>query len=452
MNLQTDYCSKSKLQFSLKNATLEFPLIRVRMTIDGIRFTYYLSSHIKPQFWDKQNGRAIEDPKQNPSLKGNPVLQNILRNVNVEIDKTTNALIYVVENFKSQGIYPTNEQIRVELDKKLGRKRRQQVKSEPIKEKIGFKDFLSYIDFYIEQCSKGLILNGKGLKMSMGTIRNYNATKAILKRYSADKQEQLTFDKINMDFYNNFVEYLYNSEHSRGKYKPNAIGKFIKHIKTFMKYALEKDYTQNHEFEKKGFKVFKENVETIYLNEDELNALYNLELHNGESDVRDAFLISCNTGMRYSDIARLDANRHIDFERNMISIITQKTNEKVIIPMKSMVVDILKKHNYQMPQIQTNQAANRVLKVICQRAKIDMPVTIMETSGGVRQEKEYPKYQLVTFHTARRSFATNAFKRGTPSLSIMQMTGHKTETSFMRYIKIGKEENAINLQEHDFFK
>jgi integrase len=63
----------------------------------------------------------------------------------------------------------------------------------------------------------------------------------------------------------------------------------------------------------------------------------------------------------------------------------------------------------------------------------------METSGGVRKEKTYPKYKLVTSHTARRSFATNAFKQGVPSLAIMQITGHRTETSFMRYIKIGKE-------------
>ena len=124
MNLQTDYCSKSKLQFSLKNATHEFSLIRVRMTIDGGRFTYYLPSRIKTQFWDNQNGCAIEDLKRNPALKGNPTLQNILRNINVEIDKTTNALIYVIENFKSQGIHPANEQIKIELDKRLGREKK----------------------------------------------------------------------------------------------------------------------------------------------------------------------------------------------------------------------------------------------------------------------------------------------------------------------------------------
>jgi integrase len=77
---------------------------------------------------------------------------------------------------------------------------------------------------------------------------------------------------------------------------------------------------------------------------------------------------------------------------------------------------------------------------------------MMETRGGVREEKCYEKCDMVTTHTARRSFATNAFKRNVPTLSIMQITGHHTESSFMRYIRIGKEENAMTLQVHEFFK
>ena len=453
MNFRTDYCTKNKLQFSLKNATREFSLIRVRMSIERVRFTYYLPSQIKTQYWDKTNGCAIEDPKRNPALKGNPMLQTILRNTNKEIEKTTNALIYIIENFKTQNIHPTNEQIKIELDKQLGRVvKRKQTEEVLEKQKKPFKDFLSFIDNYIAQCKTDTILNSKGLKLSPKTIRNYEVTKLILERYCANKRILLTFESINMDFYNDFVKYLNEYKHSRGKYKPNVIGKFINHIKMFMKYAYDNDYTQNNECSKSGFKVLKENVEKIYLDENELEIIYKVELNKSESKVRDAFLISCYTGMRYSDIARLDTSKHIDFEKNIITIITQKTNEKVIIPIHRIVHSILEKYNNQTPKIQSNQATNRLIKIICEKAKIVTPTTLMETSGGVRKEKTYPKYKLVTSHTARRSFATNAFKQGVPSLSIMQITGHRTETSFMRYIKIGKEENAKSLQEHNFFK
>ena len=62
-----------------------------------------------------------------------------------------------------------------------------------------------------------------------------------------------------------------------------------------------------------------------------------------------------------------------------------------------------------------------------------------------------PKYDLVTSHTARRSFATNAFLADVPVLAIMKITGHKTETSFMKYIKMSSKDNAMKLQSHRFF-
>ena len=63
------------------------------------------------------------------------------------------------------------------------------------------------------------------------------------------------------------------------------------------------------------------------------------------------------------------------------------------------------------------------------------------------QEKEQriEKWEAVSSHTARRSAATNMFKAGIPSISIMKITGHKTETQFMKYIKVSKEENADGL-------
>ena len=70
------------------------------------------------------------------------------------------------------------------------------------------------------------------------------------------------------------------------------------------------------------------------------------------------------------------------------------------------------------------------------------------TKGGKRCTSIYEKWQLVSAHTARRSFATNLYKSGFPSISIMAITGHKTESSFLRYIKVSKEEHAKLLMLH----
>ncbi len=63
----------------------------------------------------------------------------------------------------------------------------------------------------------------------------------------------------------------------------------------------------------------------------------------------------------------------------------------------------------------------------------------------------YKKYELLTVHTARRSFATNAYLEDVPILSIMKITGHKTEKAFLKYIKISQEDNANKLINHKFF-
>jgi integrase len=55
------------------------------------------------------------------------------------------------------------------------------------------------------------------------------------------------------------------------------------------------------------------------------------------------------------------------------------------------------------------------------------------------------KADLICSHTARRSFATNAYKKGLPISSIMQITGHKTESSFRKYIQLSGKEHALEL-------
>jgi integrase len=54
-------------------------------------------------------------------------------------------------------------------------------------------------------------------------------------------------------------------------------------------------------------------------------------------------------------------------------------------------------------------------------------------------------------HTARRTFATNAHLSGLSERDIMMITGHKTTTSFYRYIRSNSMQSAIKIANHDFF-
>jgi hypothetical protein len=79
-------------------------------------------------------------------------------------------------------------------------------------------------------------------------------------------------------------------------------------------------------------------------------------------------------------------------------------------------------------------------------------VVRVRTVGGQRTEEVVKKYQLISSHTARRSFATNAYLAGISSLQIRKITGHTTEESFLHYIRASGLENAVSLLNHSFFK
>ena len=439
-NIFTQNCVK----YSLKNATQEFSLIRLRMTIGGVRFSYCLPVEykIKSSYWDKEAGKAIEDVKRNNELKGNPMLQVALRNINKEIEKTTNTLIKIIESYKSRDITPTASLIKEELIKALKKKKEE--------EKPIFPDFISYIDYYMDLCKQGKILNVDGTKLSPATLATYKSTRNILKKYAAARNITIKIEAVNLEFRNDFINFLYDIKHHNGEYKLNSIGKFIKTIKVFMRHAFDNNVTTNNSVFKKDFVPLKEEANTIYLTENELAALYALELPTNQAEVRDCFLISCYTGLRYSDISRLSME-HINLEKNTITIVTYKTRNQVVNPIHRIVKEILERYGNKLPKPQCNQSTNRMLKKLCEQAGITEIISYTETVGGTHKECTARKCDKVTTHTARRSFATNAYKRNVPTLAIMAITGHKTETSFMKYIRISKEENAQLLQTHEFF-
>ena len=71
--------------------------------------------------------------------------------------------------------------------------------------------------------------------------------------------------------------------------------------------------------------------------------------------------------------------------------------------------------------------------------------------NGMLINMDILKYHLVTTHTARRSGATNMYLAGVPTLDIMKITGHRTESSFLTYIKVTKQETAEKLNLHPYF-
>ena len=200
-----------------------------------------------------------------------------------------------------------------------------------------------------------------------------------------------------------------------------------------------------------SFKKQVEDAETIYLNEDELLQMRTTILPNRHLDnVRDLFLLACYTGVRSQDYPKLTKDSLIN-GGTMLKVRTETTDEEVIIPLHPVAKSILDKYNG-TPRLISNQKFNTYIKEVCRIVGLTEMVSLTRTCGGKKVTTRKPKYEFVSSHTARRSFATNAYKAGVPSLAIMAITGHRTEKVFLKYIKVGKEEHASLVSQHGFFR
>ena len=252
-----------------------------------------------------------------------------------------------------------------------------------------------------------------------------------------------------------FTEWCYSVK----KYKQNTIYATYGVLKPFLNAAKEEGFDVGEYY--KNLKGKSVDVDTIYLTEEEISRLYKLDIKRlikeGEIDAksmiettRDLFIIACWTGLRRSDIDRLD-KASFNMENKTITITAEKTKRQVVIPMHPMVVALYKKYNGKFPHLCDKAKANNHLRECARHAGIDDEVRMVENRAGKVTTLIYKKYQLVGMHTGRRSFATNMYKRRFPTIAIMRLTGHTTEANFLKYIKVTPEENAAMMAE-EFFK
>lgn len=305
-----------------------------------------------------------------------------------------------------------------------------------------FENLYDFGKFFLENVNTSV----EGRMKRPATNSNYLQTLRLLKEFEEKKRRKITFERVTLDFYHDFVEYLTKEK----QFATNTIGKHIKRLKMFLNEATERGINTKFDYKSRRFKVPIETVETIYLTEDELLQIYKHDFSYNRrlEQTRDLFLIGCYTGLRFSDFSQLTTD---NINNEEIRVTTQKTGERVVIPIHWTVRNILDKYASTakgLPRPISNQKMNEYLKEIGRIAGLNSSVIATKTKGGLRTSQTVSKCDLITTHTARRSFATNLYLSGFPSISIMKITGHSTEKSFMRYIRVSQEENATMLREH----
>ena len=315
--------------------------------------------------------------------------------------------------------------------------------------------FVDWIKSFVETAPKRL---HKGNNLSETTIKKYNTTLNNLINYEAFKGVRLRFEDITLNFYFDFVDYCRNTL----KLGINTIGTRIKAVKFFCRQIDLEGLPISQQYKHPEFVAQEEKAEDIYLTTAEIQTIFNYDFSGTPylDNARDLLIIGLNTGLRISDFMRLDLS-HI--KADTIRIKAQKTGKIAEIPINEQIERTLIKNGGKLPRSISEQKFNEYLKEIGEKvgfsemvhgAKMDCINGDEAKAKGVKKlfrkvSGTFPKYELMTSHICRRSFATNLYGQ-IPTPVIMAITGHATETQFLTYIKKTAAENAEVLR--NFYK
>lgn len=284
----------------------------------------------------------------------------------------------------------------------------------------------------IDKMKSGEILTPAKKKYAAGSIKAFRHTVRLLSSFRPG------ISGVTLKTYNEFITWCHGI-----KYSTNYIGSQIKNWKTLGKAA-----GTNPIYSDKGFKKIQEETFDIYLDEKELKKLQDHKCTDREALARDWFILDCYTGLRVSDLTLLTKQ---NLKSGFITIANEKTGAKVVIPVHPQVKKILTKYKGFPPKI-SDIEINRMIKVVARKAGIKDRVLYTITKGGKREDEYLEKWQMISTHTARRSFITNLLKRGVNETLVMKLTGIKSHMTLQRYNKLSSEEAAMIMKNNSFFK
>ena len=426
---------RMRINFNLKGIGSQKSQIWLTTTINKERVRVYTGLLIEPEFWIKttrnQIGeRATEDTslgrvqlKYNKGI--NKELKKILdycRQYGVEVSQSHLQNSEMEHNAKSFSDY-INAKIRgVEAN----------IRKKPV----------DFINAYIERKSQ-MVNKDTQRKIVDGTIYNHRNALKRLQKFCTDKNIRLVWELFNSQFEERFTAWMMNKN-----YTSNTIAGQYSIMKVWLAEAEIQGLITDKSFHRYQTKC--NDVENVYLTEEDINKLYaidfNDEVIKAQIDprdhieiTRDLFIVACWTGLRFGDWKDLsEANINDD----TMVVHTHKTDKTVIIPLHPMVKAIIAKYGGVLPKSVDKSKTLKHIRKCAEWAGISEPVSLSRVKGGQTEIKTGEKHKFIMNHTARRSFATNMYLKGVPTLSIMAITSHTTEANFLKYIKVDKLQHA----------
>lgn len=288
-----------------------------------------------------------------------------------------------------------------------------------LKEVIKIKPVSNFIEYY-----DNLYKNNS--KLHANTKKYYKSALNHLTGFG----KIIYFSDINYINFSEFDKYLYKQG-----LKDTTISKYHKAIKSVINEARKSGFIDKDIQPYKDIKTNAKATEKVFLTETELKQIENCVIENDNwalSRSKDMFLMCAYTGLRYSDIVKLN-NKTIHFEKDIveISLISEKTQKPFRIKLNDFfkssdnnvsrpVEIILKYKNYLSidPFKLSDQYYNRQLKKLAKLANIN---------------------KHLTSHVARHTFGTYMARKVNPF----------TLKSLMQHSKIETTNTYVHISEND---
>ena len=201
-----------------------------------------------------------------------------------------------------------------------------------------------------------------------------------------------------------------------------------------MNWLKDHGYQVNPEFQK--YKVLREKPQIIYLNQKELSILEKKKFSKPHLNrTRDMFLFQCLTGLRISDLMRLDTE-HI--QDGIIQMTAFKNKTRLFIPLTPTAKRILKKYDNKLPMT-AEQVFNRQLKHMAEEAELNREVEVTDFRAGKKIFKKFPLYKMVKSHIARKTFVSICVEKGIQPKVVSEMTGISVKVLIDHYYGTDKD-------------
>ena len=388
---------------------------------------------VTKDYWE--NNHIVD--KKTKKVKGSKDVEILNKRLEVktELNKIENHILKSFKSFDAQAI--NKDWLQTEINHYY---------NPPQKAEALPTSLLKYIDVYIDY---------KRNELTKSTITKFNGIKQLLIKYQTEKKTIVLITDVNTSFKKEFEDFCI-----KNNYAPNTIARAIRFIKTFCKHAQANGLEVNYQLDSIKTKNIK--VESIYLTFEELEQIENITYSESLNNAKDWLIISCYTGQRVSDFMRFKKEM-IRYEKNkkdgimkpLIEFTQKKTTKIMTVPLHKKVIEILDKRNGEFPYIISDQRYNEHIKEVCKFAGLTNSVNggkIVETEKGNKifrkQTGTFEKWELVTSHIGRRSFASNFYGK-IPTSLLINITGHSTETMFLTYI--GKSNKDLAKETHKYF-